>query len=378
MRRTSWPTRIIGLAAAAAVVAGCSSSGGNGTAAGGTSSTPTTAASSAPVGGSSSAAGGDGFTTETLGTVSNLMHTDEYVAAQEGFYAQNGLDVKIKIFASGSDVTKALKAGTIKYGSASTTAVPPARAAGVPLKLLVGGMNDATSAMYDGPLGIVGRADRGITDQASSLKGKKIGVLTGSTTEQYLRLFLQKNGMTEKDVTLVNLQVPDHPVSLKQGDVDAVSSWEPYVTQEVNGLGSNAVTVSRGDGLLGYVIGLGVLDPTLQSNRADLLKFVGAVAQANAFIRQNPEKAAQDAANYLPGVDVKAAADAIKNHLKWDPRLSACTSKAMQTGADELFKSGKIKVAIPLAELMDTSVIDQVEKDHPEWFADLPPVPASC
>src|SRR5499433_2314902 len=192
MRRIGWPARILGLSAAAAVIAGCGSSG---TGAGGSS-----AASAGP------ASSGAAFTTETLGTVSNLMHTDEYVAAQEGFYAQNGINVKVKIFESGSDVTKAMQAGTVRFGSASTTAVPSARAAGVPLKLMVGGMNDAASSLYDGPLGIIGRAHRGITTQASSLKGKRIGVLLGSTTEQYLRLYLEKNGMTEKDVKLVNLQ----------------------------------------------------------------------------------------------------------------------------------------------------------------------------
>jgi ABC-type nitrate/sulfonate/bicarbonate transport system substrate-binding protein len=306
------------------------------------------------------------------------MHTDEYVAAQEGFYAQNGLNVKIKIFESGSDVTKAMQAGTVKFGSASTTAVPAARAAGVPLKLMVGGMNDATSSLYDGPLGIVGRADRGITTKASSLKGKKIGVLLGSTTEQYLRIFLEKNGLTEKDVKLVNLQVPDHPVSLKQGDVDAVASWEPYVSQEISELGPNAVVVSRGEGLLGYIVGLGVLDPTLQNNNALVLKFVTAVAEADAFIRKNPQKAAQDAANYLSGLNVNLAADAIKNHMKWDPRLSVCTQTAMKAGADELFKAGQITTNVPVPAMMNTSIIGQVEKDHPAWFADLPPVPASC
>src|SRR5215813_7938852 len=361
MRRTGWPARILGLAAAAAVIAGCGSSGSG---AGGSSPAP--------------ASSGAAFTTETLGTVSNLMHTDEYVAAQEGFYAQNGINVKVKIFDSGSDVTKAMQAGTVKFGSASTTAVPAARAAGVPLKLMVGGMNDAASSLYDGPLGIIGRADRGITTQPSSLKGKRIGVLLGSTTEQYLRIFLEKNGMTEKDVKLVNLQVPDHPVSLKQGDVDAVSSWEPYVSQEVSELGSNAVTVSRGEGLLGYIIGLGVLDPTLRSSRALVVKFVTAAAEADAFIRKNPQKAAQDAANYLPGLEVNMAADAIRNHMRWDPRLSVCTQTAVKEGADELFKSGQITTNVPLAAMMDTSIIGQVEKAHPAWFADLSPLPASC
>lgn len=364
MRGTGWPTRLLGLAAAAAAIAGCGSSGAG---ASGSSPAPTGAASS-----------GSGFVTATFGTVSNLMHTEEYVAAQEGFFAQQGLNVKIKIFESGSDVNKAFQAGTIQFGSASTTAVPSARAAGLPLTMVVAGMNDATSTSYDGPLGIIGRADRGITSQVSSLKGKRIGVLLGSTTEQYLRLYLEKNGMTEKDVTVVNLQVPDHPVSLQQGDVDATASWEPYVTQEISELGSKAVVVSRGEGLLGYTVGMGVLDATLRNDRAEVVKFVTAVAEADAFVRKNPQKAAQDAAAYLTGLNVTQAAGAIKNHLKWDPRLSACTEKAMQEGANELFKSGQITKEIPLADLMTTSIITQVEQAHPAWFADLPPVPAGC
>src|SRR5437879_3409380 len=123
MRGTGWPTRLLGLAAAAAVIAGCGSSGAG---AGASSPAPTGAASS-----------GSGFVTATFGTVSNLMHTEEYVAAQEGFFAQQGLNVKIKIFESGSDVNKAFQAGTIQFGSASTTAVPSARAAGLPLTMVV-------------------------------------------------------------------------------------------------------------------------------------------------------------------------------------------------------------------------------------------------
>jgi hypothetical protein len=50
----------------------------------------------------------------------------------------------------------------------------------------------------------------------------------------------------------------------------------------------------------------------------------------------------------------------------------------MQEGANELFKSGQITKEIPLADLMTTSIITQVEQAHPAWFADLPPVPAGC
>jgi ABC-type nitrate/sulfonate/bicarbonate transport system substrate-binding protein len=153
---------------------------------------------------------------------------------------------------------------------------------------------------------------------------------------------------------------------------------EPYVSQEISELGSNAVTVSRGEGLLGYIVGLGVLDPTLQNSRVLVLKFVTAVAEADAFIRKNPQRAAQDAANYLSGLNVNMAADAIKNHMRWDPRLSVCTQTAVKEGADELFKAGQITTNIPLTAMMDTAIIGQVEEAHPAWFADLPPVPANC
>ncbi|MBO0826242.1 MAG: ABC transporter substrate-binding protein [Streptosporangiales bacterium] len=329
-------------------------------------------------GGGQPSGGQQKFTKAVFGSVSNLMHTPEYVAVQKGFYAQNGLNVQLKIFDSGSDVTKALKAGTVDFGSAGTTSVQPARAAGVPLKLLGGEMNDSTSAEYDGPLGIVGRKDRGVTNDPSSIKGKKIGSLAGSTTEDYLRLFLQRHHMTEKDVHIVNLDVPDHPVSLKQGDVDAVVSWEPYVSQEVKELGGNAVTVSRGDPLVGYVIGMGALDTSITSKRATVQKFVAAMAEADWYIRQHPDQAAAAAANYLQGLDVGLATEAIKSHAKWDPRISPCTEKAVDKATKDLVKAGKITKAMPVNQLVDTSFIDQVEKQHPEWFKDLPPLPKTC
>lgn len=329
-------------------------------------------------GGGQPSGGQQKFAKAVFGSVSNLMHTPEYVAVQKGFYAQNGLNVQLKIFSSGSDVTKALKAGTVDFGSASTTSVQPARAAGVPLKLLGGEMNDATSAEYDGPLGIIGRKDRGITSDPSSLEGKKIGSLAGSTTQDYLRLFLQKHHMTEKDVHVVNLDVPDHPVSLKQGDVDAVVSWEPYVSQEVKELGGNAVTVSRGDPLVGYVIGMGALDSSIASKKATVQKFVAAMAEADWYIRQHPDQAAAAAANYLQGLDVGLATEAIRNHAKWDPRISPCTEKAVDKATHDLAKSGEITKVMPVNQLVDTSFIDNVEKQHPEWFKDLPPLPKTC
>ena len=51
---------------------------------------------------------------------------------------------------------------------------------------------------------------------------------------------------------------------------------------------------------------------------------------------------------------------------------------AMKEGAGELFRAGQITTNVPLAAMLDTSIIGQVEKARPAWFADLPSAPASC
>lgn len=335
------------------------------------------AAGGGQAGGGQAGGGPKQFDKVVMGTVSNMMHTGEYVALEKGFYAENGLDVKLKIFASGSDLNKALAAGDIQFGTASTTSVPASRAAGLLTRLVGPVMNDATTVDYAGPLGIVGRKDRGITSDPSSLKGKRIGVLTGSTTETYLQLFLKAHGMKPGDVKEVNLDVPDHPVSLKQGDVDAAASWEPYVQQEVTELGSNAAVVSRGDPLLGYIIGVGATDKTIQ-DKAILTKFVSAIAEADQYLRRHPQQGAVVASHFIKGLDIKDATEALRSHLKFDPRISGCTKKAFAEGAKSLVKAGEIKQAPPVDDMLSPEIVAAVEKQHPDWFSDLPPIPDSC
>lgn len=330
-------------------------------------------------GGSGASAAGKGeFDKVVLGSVSNMMHTAEYVAVEKGFYAENGLDVKLKIFSSGSDLNKALASGDIQFGTASPTSVPASRAAGLKTRLVGPAMNDATTATYADPLGIVGRKDKGIKPgDANSLKGKRVGVLTGSTTEEYLRLYLEKKGLKKGDVKVVNLEVLDHPVSLKQGDVDAVASWEPYVTQAVREQGGKAAIVSRGDPLLGYVIGVGATDQTITKRRL-LKKFVAAIAQSDQYLRKNPEEGAKVAANFIKGLNVGDATEAMKNHLKFDPRISGCTADAFDEAAKGLVEAGEIKQAPPKEDQISSDIVVEVQKENPQWFSDLPPIPDEC
>src|SRR6266487_622168 len=329
-------------------------------------------------GGSKQATGQQRFETVTLASVNNMLHLPEFVAVQKGFFAQNGLNVKLQILTSGNDVNKALQTGQAELGGTSNTSLVAARAAGESLKAVGSEMNDATSTTYAGPLGIVRRADRGIkAGDPQSLVGKKLGTQGGTTNEEYLHRYLKANGIPLSKVKIVPLSTSDHPVSVVKGDVDAVSSWEPYVAQEVRQLGANAVVVSRGTPLIGYVIGVAATDTVIAQHPDTLQKLIAGLAQASQWIRQNRQEAAQVATNFLSGLDPQDATAAM-DHLTFDPRLSSCTTKVFADTATQLAAAGTIKTSLGGGDLVDASIMSQVQQAHPAWFSDLPKLPASC
>ena len=177
----------------------------------------------------------------TFIVVNNLFSTPAFVAVENGYWAKQGLNVKIKLTASGSQVTKALQAGEAQFGHAAlSTTIASARAGG---NMLTGVMPYFNAAEYIalGGRAIIGRKDRGI-DAANpkSMEGKKIGYLRGSTNDVYLRQWFKKNKLDISKSTLINLPVADMPISITQGVVDAVVPWEPYSSQAIRELGPNA------------------------------------------------------------------------------------------------------------------------------------------
>lgn len=64
-------------------------------------------------------------------------------------------------------------------------------------------------------------------ESLQDLKGKKIGVEIGFVDHLLLLNGLEKAGMTEKDVELVNVPTNETPQVLASGDVDAIGAWQP-------------------------------------------------------------------------------------------------------------------------------------------------------
>ena len=104
------------------------------------------------------------------------------------------------------------------------------------------------------------------------LKGKKIGIETGFVEHLMLLKALEQNGMTEKDVTLVNTKTNETPQVLASRQVDAIGAWQPNSGMAMKAVpGSRPVyTSAQAPGLIYDVIA--VSPASLKANRATYAK----------------------------------------------------------------------------------------------------------
>lgn len=112
----------------------------------------------------------------------------------------------------------------------------------------------------------------GITS-IKQLKGKKIGVEVGFVSHLLLLNALEKNGMSENDVELVNVPTNETPQVLASGDVDAIVAWQPssgIALEQVPG--SNAIYTSADEP--GLIYDLYAVSPQSYATRKDEWKKV--------------------------------------------------------------------------------------------------------
>jgi len=303
----------------------------------------------------------------------NFGHLPMFIGAEKGFFAKHGVDAKMLVVDTGTDMVNAMHDGRAQIGDMSTTTYLKAVHAGEPFLVIGLIMNDATRDNCDDPLAIVTKKGRGIeAGKVTDLKGKKIGLARGQTSDEYFKMVLRRAKMKYEELTIENIwsQFGLAP-ALAEGKVDAIVSWEPYVTQVLTQV-PDSYEVIRGGQHMSYVMVATAHGPTVES-KPKLVKAIAAgLAQSSHFTRNNSDEAVEIFAKWVPGTDVAIGKKAIRN-IKYDPRLSANVLRAFENAEDEVLINtlpGAPRLDVP--SLFRPSFMAEVEKEHPEYFADLP------
>lgn len=306
-----------------------------------------------------------------VGVVGNVGALAVFVAVEKGFFAKNGIDVKVEIRNTGAEMSKGLSAGEFDYAPAGFTNLPPALERGLNVRGVVGYVGGVwAKATDDNMMGIIAAKGSGIKTVAD-LKGKKIGTTFGSASDAYLQEALKQIGMGVGDVERVNVQPPSMTSVLETGGVDAIVPWEPFTTRTLDKV-EGATLVKRGGGLICFCGLLHGNPERVYKNEAVTQKFVDAMAEAHAYTRdpKNSEEVSEIGSRFA-----NMSKDEVlrtKQFWSYDPRFgNGNTDKAFNDSVTLLIDQKKMKAPYDPAKYLEPKFIRSTMERHPEWFADL-------
>lgn len=201
-------------------------------------------------------------------------HAPFFVAVENGYFAEVGLEPEIVAGDGSANVVNRLASKTWEMGTGDIASVIRFNAQNPDKKVL---------AIYNitlADLAVVTLADRGIT-KPSDLKGKKIGAPVGDTAFKMWPAFSQANGLAADDVTWEHISSKIREAMLMQGKVDAITANEGTAYFNMKGAGvpdEDMVFLRYSDLGVNLVnIGLMVNEDYAKANPEMVRKVVGAI-----------------------------------------------------------------------------------------------------
>jgi NitT/TauT family transport system substrate-binding protein len=265
---------------AALVVAACSAGGG-------TSPSP---ASSSPA----SAAASDVPTKLTvgLGYIPSVQFAPFYLADQQGYYRDAGLDVEFQNKID-PDLVSLVGQGAIDVGISDGTSVIPAVSQGIPIRYL--------ATLYGKfPSIVFAKSSTGITD-AADLKGRKLGI-PGRYGSSWIMLqaLLGSAGLTPDDLTIVEYPDFGQGAAVMQDAVDAATGFANNEPIQLEMTGEKA-TVLRVDDITplpgpGLISGVS----TIEAKHDAIAAFIAATLRAMQEIKADPTAGLDAAITAVP------------------------------------------------------------------------------
>ncbi len=216
----------------------------------------------------------------TLAAFSGETGALVYVAEDQGFFEENGLEVTITDYASGKAATDALIDGEADIATSADFVFVSNSFDHADLRVFG---TVATAEVIE----LVARKDKGITTP-TDLNGKKIGVTRRSSAESDLGKFLLYNGLSIDDVELVDLNPSGIVEAVINGDVDAGVTWDPNVYNIKEELGDNAVSWSVVESFYFVLI---TKEDWIEDNPSASERFIKSVLEAEDYIKDNSEEA---------------------------------------------------------------------------------------
>ncbi len=257
------------------------------------------------------------------------------VGADKGFFEKEGLSVKITNFASGSTAADAFKTGK---GSAIVAGDLPT------IRLWQQGFVGIAPQAHYNTLSVI--VARNSINSPADMRGKKVGVLVGSTSEFFTKLYLARGGMKPTDIDIVNLRPAEMVTGLSRGDIDAFVIWQPFGWRAVAAVKDTHI-LATAKGYFEEWEAITTSKEYAAAHPAELVAFLRGLDAAGKWIPNNLDEAAKIVAAQIRFDDIKATRDMLQA-IDWNIAYTADFRKAMDIVAEF------INVKVDWATMVDT------------------------
>jgi NitT/TauT family transport system substrate-binding protein len=273
------------------------------------------------------------------------------LAKEAGIFKKNGLDVDLKKIPQ-KDRHLAIASGDVQCAATTVETWVVWNANGVATRQIF---------QMDKSYGADGMAVRNGVTRIAELKGKTVAASAPGTAPYFtLAWFLKKNGLSVKDVTVVNLEPAAAAQAFVAGQNDAAMTYEPYLSTVRSNPQAGKIIATTLDYPM-IMDTFGCTPKFLADNPKAAQALADSYFQALELIKSDPKKSYE-----IMGADVKQSGadfEASAKYLRWQDKaanqkfFTGEHAQFSREAADLLLEMGVIKALPDMNSLADTRFI---------------------
>ena len=291
-----------------------------------------------------------------LGSASSL-----FSAMDQGYFDEVGITIEATKFEAGPAEITAMQSGSIDISQIGHGAH----------SLCING--DAVVFAFDQ----LSQADAVVCDKskiasAADLKGKKVGLQSGTSSEIILDYVLRDAGLTRDDIEVQEMQVAGMTTALLSGQIDAAATWSPNTVTIANELGDNYLVLGTNTDYsdeVAFPSSFVCLPEYAEENAEILARFGAAIAKAQVYRAENIDKVATLLATELevPEETMQQAT----GEGDWDGTVEALGQDDVILGYYEaqqkvFLDGGQVTEEVPVENYVKTDIMDEAYKIYEE------------
>ena len=299
-------------------------------------------------------------TSAAIGITTWIGNTPLYIAQEQGFFQELGLDLDAKVFSTVAEAFPAFSTGKLD-GVAPVTSEA--------VTLAAQGVDYRTVLVMDTSNGADGILARNSVKQIQDFKGKRVAVQQGGVGHFFLLQVLAEAGLSGNDITIVNTTPDAGAAAYQAGNVEIAYSYSPYM-DKANAAQPDGRIIYNSAKMATAIADIYIFSTKfIEANPKAVAAFVNGILRGLEFLQTNAKAGLAIAASRL-NITPEELADQLKGinlpdrqtniEMLGNPQSNLYLLQPMNALAQFLQQQKQIQTVPELSQVLDPQFVTKV------------------